>query len=101
MSDTGSPRWSDLKEKGGTLPLMLMLWFYRLGGRFLCRIVLYFVIMWYWLFSKIAKQASLEYLSKLHQFAGEQSPFSQTPTLANSYTHLMQFGECMARRVRR
>lgn len=99
MSEAGSPRWNELKEKGGALPLMLMLWFYRLGGRFLCRIVLYFVIMWYWLFSKTAKQASLQYLSKLHQFAGEQSPFTHEPTLANSYTHLMQFGECLLDKI--
>lgn len=99
MSESTRPQWSELREKGGMFPLMLMLWFYRLGGRFLCRIVLYFVIMWYWLFSKTAKQASLQYLSKLHQFAGEQSPFPHAPTLANSYTHLMQFGECLLDKI--
>ena len=36
-------KWSAVKE-GGMLPLMLMLGFYRLGGRWLCRVILYFVI---------------------------------------------------------
>lgn len=99
MSESARPQWSDLKEKGGMLPLTLMLWFYRIGGRVLCRIILYFVIMWYWLFSNLARQASLEYLNKLHQFAGEQSPFSQAPTFVQTYTHLMQFGECILDKI--
>lgn len=99
MSESVGPQWNDLKEKGGMLPLTLMLWFYRIGGRVLCRMVLYFVIMWYWLFSNLARQASLEYLTKLHQFAGEQSPFTQAPTLAHTYTHLMQFGESILDKI--
>lgn len=99
MTESQSPQWNHLKEKGGMFPLMLMLWFYRLGGRVLCRMVLYFVIMWYWIFSTTAKQASLQYLNQLHRFAGEQSPFPQAPTLLNSYTHFMQFGECILDKI--
>ncbi len=95
MTESNSPQWNELKEKGGMLPLTLMLWFYRLGGRFLCRIVLYFIIMWYWLFSNTARNASLLYLQKLHHFAKEQSPFSHEPNMGHSYTHLMTFGECI------
>ena len=46
MTESHTKRWSELKEKGGMLPLMLMLCFYRFGGRFLCKLVLYFIIMW-------------------------------------------------------
>lgn len=91
--------WHDLKERGGLLPLMLMLGFYRCGGRWLCRVVLYFIIMWYWLFAVTARQASVHYLQRLHQFAGAQSPFSATPTWANSYAHFMQFGECILDKI--
>lgn len=99
MNKSTSPQWNELKEKGGMLPLTLMLWFYRLGGRFLCRLVLYFVILWYWLFSNIAKQASLQYLRKVHAFAGAQSPFQREPTIANTYMHLMEFGECILDKI--
>lgn len=81
------------------LPLMLMLGFYRLGGRWLCRFALFFIIFWYWLFSKVARQASLEYLTRLHQFAGEKSPFNQVPTHANTYAHFMEFGECILDKI--
>lgn len=99
MSQSATPRWNELKEKGGMLPLMLMLWFYRLGGRWLCRIILYVIIFWYWLFSSLARQSSLQYLSKLHQFAGTTSPFSNPPTMANTYMHLMAFGECILDKI--
>ncbi|MDV4313641.1 acyltransferase [Acinetobacter indicus] len=92
-------KWSAVKERGGMLPLMLMLGFYRLGGRWLCRVILYFVILWYWLFSNTARQASLLYLKKLHHFAGAQSPFQAEPQLWHSYTHLMQFGECILDKI--
>jgi len=96
---SASDTWHDIKERGGLLPLMLMLGFYRCGGRWLCRIVLYFIIMWYWLFAVTARQASLQYLQRLHRFAGTLSPFQTQPTWTNSYTHFMQFGECILDKI--
>ncbi|RLZ06923.1 acyltransferase [Acinetobacter sp. 2JN-4] len=96
---TPNDTWHDIKERGGMLPLMLMLGFYRCGGRWLCRVILYFVIMWYWLFAVAARQASLQYLQRVHQFAGPQSPFTTMPTWANSYAHFMQFGECILDKI--
>ncbi|WP_425918912.1 acyltransferase [Acinetobacter sp. TSRC1-2] len=79
--------------------LSLVLAFYRMGGRWLCRVLMYFIILWYWLFAIVARQASLQYLTRLHHFAGENSPFKHTPNLSQSYTHLMQFGECILDKV--
>ena len=92
-------QWNDIKERGGMWSLTLMLAFYRLGGRWLCRVVLYFIILWYWIFSVTARQASLLYLSKLHHFAGQKSPFTTEPSLSHSYQHLMQFGECILDKI--
>lgn len=96
---TSQDRWYQVKERGGMLPLLLMLGFYRCGGRWLCRVVLYFIIMWYWLFAVTARKASLQYLQRLHQFAGTQSPFDTLPNWTNSYTHFMQFGECILDKI--
>jgi len=38
-------------------------------------------------------------LKKLHHFAGAQSPFQAEPQLWHSYTHLMQFGECILDKI--
>lgn len=99
MTKSAPPRWDQLKERGGLLPLNLMLMFYRLGGRWLCHIVLYLVIFWYWIFSSTARRASQLYLQKLHTFAGAQSPFRTAPNWRNSFQHLMQFGLCILDKI--
>lgn len=89
---SSSSSWNSIKERGSLRLLTLMLCFYRFGGRMLCKIILYFIILWYWLFATQARQASLQYLRQLHHFAKDQSPFQSRPSLLNSYQHLMQFG---------
>ena len=99
MVESNTPRWNELKEKGGMLPLMLMLYFYRFGGRFLCKIVLYFIILWYWIFSRTARYASLLYLRKLHHLAQDSSPFPYEPNIFHTYLHLMSFGESILDKI--
>lgn len=99
MQRSQAETWNTIKERGGMLPLMLVLFFYRLGGRWLCRVVLYFVILWYWVFSTTARQASLLYLHKLHHFAGASSPFTTQPQWPHTFTHLKQFGECILDKI--
>lgn len=84
--------WAGIQEKGGSFWLGLMLFFYRCGGRFLFRTVLIFVIAWYWLFARQARQASLNYLQQLHVWAGTASPFPQAPGAVASYRHFLAFG---------
>ncbi|TCM63217.1 putative LPLAT superfamily acyltransferase [Acinetobacter calcoaceticus] len=98
MTDSAN-KWSELKERGGVFTLRLMLMIYRYGGRSLCQGVLYVVILWYWLFSRRARQASLEYLQRVHQFAAAQSPFARKPNWLHSYRHLMHFGECILDKI--
>ncbi|MHA3049783.1 LpxL/LpxP family acyltransferase [Acinetobacter sp. ANC 4641] len=95
MSDPRPPAWNEIKEKGGVLPLLLVLWLYRLFGRWLIQALLYVVVMWYWLLSPSARQASLDYLQKLHRFAEQQSPFQQMPTWRHSYRHFIAFAEAI------
>ncbi len=87
--------WSKIRERGSSSLLMVVLYFYRLGGRWLCRKLMLIVIAWYWLFAVTARQASLAYLRQLHQFAGARSPFISAPSWLHSYRHFMNFGECI------
>lgn len=87
--------WSKIRERGSSSLLMVVLYFYRLGGRWLCRKLMLIVIAWYWLFAVTARQASLAYLRQLHLFAGARSPFISAPSWLHSYRHFMNFGECI------
>lgn len=93
------PRWNEVKEKGGMLPLLLILWLYRLGGRWFIQCILYFIVLWYWLFSTASRKASLDYLQRLHAFAGERSPFSHAPTMRQTYNHLMSFSQSILDKI--
>ncbi len=64
--------WSKIRERGSSSLLMVVLYFYRLGGR-LCRKLMLIVIAWYWLFAVTARQASA-YLRQLHQFVVRVRP---------------------------
>ena len=99
MAELHPTQWNDIKERGGMFSLTLVLAFYRLGGRWLCRVLMYFIILWFWIFSVTARQASLQYLTRLHHFAGPDSPFKNAPGLSHSYLHLMQFGECILDKI--
>lgn len=87
-----SQKWNTEQEKGNFFVLHLTLWLYRHAGRSVFMLILNVVIFWYWLCSRKARTASLDYLRRVHQVAGKQSPFKQQPTLWNSYQHLRQFG---------
>ena len=99
MAELNPTQWNDIKERGGMFSLTLVLAFYRLGGRWLCRVLMYFIILWFWVFSVTARQASLQYLTRLHHFAGPGSPFENAPGLSHRYLHLMQFGECILDKI--
>ncbi|MEB3767078.1 acyltransferase [Acinetobacter sp. MD2] len=87
--------WNEIKEKGGMFPLLLVLWLYRVFGRGFVQAILYFIVMWYWLCSRAARQASLHYLQRLHHFAQAQSPFQNRPTWIQSYQHFLTFAEAI------
>lgn len=91
--------WSQLKEQGGLFTLRLTLLLYRYGGSRLCQWIMYVVILWYWLFAKKARQASLQYLRYLHDYAQQQSPFLTRPGYRQSYLHFMQFGQAILAKI--
>lgn len=89
------PQWSQIRERGGALPLQLVLALYRLGGRLLCQVCLYLVIAWYWLLAAAARRHSLAYLRRLHDSNVSASPFSERPGWRHSFRHFMRFGEAI------
>ncbi|GAB3049332.1 hypothetical protein GCM10027155_13850 [Acinetobacter apis] len=93
------PRWNEVKEKGGMLPLLIILWLYRLGGRWFIQCILYFIVLWYWIFAAASRKASLDYLQRLHLFAGERSPFTHLPTMTDTYAHLMSFSQSILDKI--
>lgn len=89
MSDN---HWSNIAEAGAVSGIRFLLTVYRRLGRLPFRICLYPVILYYFLFRKPSREASLEYLQHMR---AEGRLTSSRPLLLQSYRHFMNFGESM------
>lgn len=82
--------WSSMAETGAVSGMRFMFAVYRWFGRLPFRVCLYPVILYYFLFHKPARDASLEYLRHMRdegRLSSNRSLFWQ------SYRHFMNFGE--------
>lgn len=84
--------WADLNEVSASLGIRLLFLVYRVFGRLPVLLILYPVIFWFLIFSKVARRSSYEYLGHLYQYSGGATP---KPTLLNVYKHIYAFGECI------
>lgn len=61
------PHWTQMQEAGAYNGLRIMFWIYRTFGRIPFQIALYPVVLYFFLFNKSARAASLEYIEQLKQ----------------------------------
>lgn len=100
MSDepnASSSHWARQKEAGSYAGLLVMLWAYRLGGRWLFTLLLYPVIAYFFLSSSVARHASLEFLQMAH--AAGSSALPNKPGYRDSFRHFMCFGHAVLDKV--
>lgn len=93
---TPSIHWAKTRERGSLKGLMLMSWLYRHGGRPLFKGVLYFVVAYFFLTGRNARQASADYLQRLYQFTGGTSP---KPSLKQNWQHFLNFSQAIIARL--
>ncbi|QWD91637.1 acyltransferase [Polynucleobacter sp. MWH-Braz-FAM2G] len=84
--------WADLNEVSASLGIRLLFLVYRVFGRLPVLLILYPVIFWFLIFSKVARRSSYDYLDRLYQYSGGATP---KPTWLNVYRHIYAFGECI------
>ena len=84
--------WSTVSEAGAVSGIRFMFSIYRWFGRLPFRICLYPVILYYFLFQKSARHASLDYLRHMRE---DNRLTTEKPLLLQSYRHFMNFGECI------
>ena len=84
--------WADLNEVTTSLGIRLLFLVYRVLGRLPVLIILYPVIFWFYLTSKVARDSSLDYLTHLYLYSKKTTP---KPNFVNVFKHLYAFGECI------
>ncbi len=85
-------RWHLKPERGSELGLRFMLWFYRLFGRPLTRLLLYPVVVYFYLTDRTARKESRVYLERVYQKSDEHSALSQPPSEWDSFKRFYHFG---------
>ena len=83
--------WAKKQENGSYFAIRLLLTLYRYGGKYLILLVLAPVLAYFFLRDSVARQASLQYLRRLHQYSADDSPFQRKPGYALAFRHFWQF----------
>jgi len=84
--------WADLNEVTTSIGIRALFLVYRIFGRLLVLIILYPVIFWFYITSKVARDSSFDYLSRLYLYSEKATP---KPNIINVFRHLYAFGECI------
>lgn len=84
--------WAKLREGTNQFGMRILLTVYRLFGRVPFRVCLYPVLVWYLWRRDVARQASREYLARLHAASQGQTP---APSLWQVLRHFAAFAEVM------
>lgn len=84
--------WAKTEERGSYWGILFVLRAYQYGGHWLMRLVLAPVITYFFLTGKASRRASCQFLKRVHEFAGAESPFTQPPGWRQSWYHFWQFG---------
>jgi len=86
-----SQHWAKQQESGSYLGIKFLLLCYRFGGKLLILLVLIPVIWYFVCTNKRGRTASLNFLRKVHQCSGDDSPFGTGPNWVDVFRHFHSF----------
>ncbi|MDX2471968.1 MAG: hypothetical protein QNL04_15465 [SAR324 cluster bacterium] len=90
--------WLAQKEKGSPIALAFIVGFFKILGPKLTHFLTYFIVWFYYLTDAAKRGYIRDYLSQLHEFSGEKSPFKARPGFSDSMKLYQSFGETIVDR---
>ncbi|MDR0674332.1 MAG: acyltransferase [Zoogloeaceae bacterium] len=88
--------WAKISEAGFVGGTRFLFRVYRVLGARPFRLLLFFVILWFFATRPLARRASREYLRRLYASSGKTTP---APTRRNSFRHFLCFGETLLEKM--
>ena len=85
------PHWSQIQEAGAVLGMKFLFWVYRLLGRPVMYLALAPVMVYFFALRAASRQASLDYLARVHTYDANQPRAS----LWLSFKHFFSFAACL------
>lgn len=89
--------WSQQQERGSTAGIAILVFAYRMCGRRVFSALLYPVMLYFVLFNRTARQASQQFLQRVHQTGSAALP--TPPGWRDSFRHLRSFAEAMLDKI--
>ncbi|MFC3115786.1 LpxL/LpxP family acyltransferase [Cellvibrio fontiphilus] len=86
--------WSNLQESGTIRGILFMLWLQRVFGRRFFNALLYPVMIYFFMFNRRARQASLEFL-QTHAAKYPDYWQGKLPGYRDVFRHMYSFGQCI------
>lgn len=83
--------WLSVTERGSLIGMRFIVSCYRLFGRRLCSYLIVPVVGYFFLTGLTARQASREYLRRLHAWSGGRGILDHQPRLIDSFRHFHHF----------
>ena len=84
--------WHQAQERGSFVGLYLTFLAYRLLGRAFLAVLLYPIILYFFLFGRQARQASRDFLARVHAHPQGLGNFKRPPGWRESLRHFLSFG---------
>ena len=91
-----NPHWASLEETSLLWGIRLMVWIYRVFGRWAFRLILRPVVSYYFLTGSVARAASLDYLQRLSLYFHD---LPIHPDWWMSYRHFLSFAETLLDKI--
>lgn len=95
-ANASARHWSVLEETSLLWGIRILVWVYRLFGRWVFRLFLRPVVSYYFLAGRVAREASMDYLRHLGRFYPE---LNLAGSWWQSYRHFLSFGETLLDKI--
>lgn len=86
-----SQHWAQQKERGSILGIKILLFLYRVGGKWLVKLGLLPVLLYFFLTARRARESSLAYLQRVHTYFGPTAALPNSPCWTTSFRHFWSF----------
>jgi len=98
ISASSTP-WYLRPERGSVLGLRIMMLFYRLCGKFLTRVLLYPVVVFFFLTDRAGRRHSREFFERVYRSSANDSVLKRPPGIWDDFKRFYNFGSSMVDRL--
>lgn len=97
--DQSNSHWSSIGERGSYWGIKLLASSYKLGGHWLCRAIMYPVILYFFLTGRNARKASLEFLNRVKACDPQHPQLQGDLGWQHGLKHFFAFGNAALDRI--